>query len=253
MTTQPVDLIEVIEVPDARWLAIDGDDLFFSITKRIHNRLHGMPGDGEDLSESDRHHYESVLAVQADQLVERIGPEDVVILHDPQTAGLVPHIRTHSAAVIWRCHVGINSPNAIARDTWSFLLPYVECADCYVFSRRPYAWSSLDERRTRVVAPSIDPFSLKNCMLEASSIDRILAAAGILRAGNDDAEYVRSDGHVVRVEHTALMLESEPIDGRISGSAASRSVRRHLRGRPHRPRSLRAGPVLSSRTASPEQ
>ena len=58
----------------ARWLVIGGDDLFFTVTKRIIDRLHGVAGDGEDLSESDRRHYEAVLAPQAGQLRERIGP-----------------------------------------------------------------------------------------------------------------------------------------------------------------------------------
>ena len=63
-----------------------------------------------------------------------------------------------------------------------------------------------------MVAPSIDPFSLKNCLLDASSIDHILSAAGILRTVAGDAEYVRSDGQLGRVEHTAQMLESEPLE-----------------------------------------
>ena len=192
---------------DARWLVIGGDDRFFTVTKRIHNRLHGMAGDGEDLTESDRHHYELVLARQAGEVLDRIGPDDLVILHDPQTAGLAPHIRTTRAAVIWRCHIGTESPNAIARQTWSWLLPYVECADCYVFSRRAYAWSCLDARRTRVVAPSIDPFSDKNRMLDARAVDTILSAAGILRTVPGEAEHVTTDGKAVRVEHTAVMLE----------------------------------------------
>ena len=34
---------------DARWVVIAGDPAFFTITKRLHNRLHGMPGDGGPL------------------------------------------------------------------------------------------------------------------------------------------------------------------------------------------------------------
>src|SRR6187551_1428756 len=29
-----------------RWLVLDGDAEFFAITKRLHNNLHGEPGDG---------------------------------------------------------------------------------------------------------------------------------------------------------------------------------------------------------------
>jgi trehalose synthase len=49
---------------DAGWMVISGDDDFFTITKRIHNRLHGTPGDGAELTESDRRHYEAVLRQQ---------------------------------------------------------------------------------------------------------------------------------------------------------------------------------------------
>ena len=105
-----------------------------------------------------------------------------------------------------------------ARHGW--LLPYVECADCYVFSRRAYAWDCLDERRTRVVAPSIDPFSTKNCMLDARAVDEILSAAGILRTVAGDAEYVKTDGQVARVEHTAVMLEVRAARSRHSAGRA---------------------------------
>ena len=33
---------------DARWVVIDGNAEFFALTKRIHNHLHGSPGDGGD-------------------------------------------------------------------------------------------------------------------------------------------------------------------------------------------------------------
>lgn len=59
---------------DARWMVIGGDDEFFRITKRIHNRLHGASGDGEGLGDDDRRHYEEVLAQQGEQLKERMRP-----------------------------------------------------------------------------------------------------------------------------------------------------------------------------------
>ncbi len=49
---------------DARWLVISGDERFFAITKRIHNRLHGFPGDGGPLGEAEREHYERTLGRQ---------------------------------------------------------------------------------------------------------------------------------------------------------------------------------------------
>ena len=43
---------------DARWLTLTADPEFFAITKRIHNLLHGSPGDGGELGDEQRAHYE---------------------------------------------------------------------------------------------------------------------------------------------------------------------------------------------------
>jgi trehalose synthase len=51
----------------------------------------------------------------------------VVILHDPQTAGMLPAIRAAAdVPVIWRAHIGLDLPNDVAREAWSFLTPYLE-------------------------------------------------------------------------------------------------------------------------------
>ncbi len=42
---------------DARWVVIEGDRDFFRITKRIHNHLHGAPGDGGPLGDAEREAY----------------------------------------------------------------------------------------------------------------------------------------------------------------------------------------------------
>src|SRR5690349_22915244 len=74
---------------DARWLVIEGDPEFFAITKRIHNGLYGSPGDGGELGHTERARYERVLARNAEELLTLVKPGDVVLIHDPQPAGLV--------------------------------------------------------------------------------------------------------------------------------------------------------------------
>ena len=97
-----------------------------------------------------------------------------VIVHDPQPAGLVPAMKEAGLAVVWRCHIGVDKPNDAAREAWDFLRPYVEPADAYVFSRRAYLWEGLDEERTWIMPPVIDPFSPKNEDLEDDRIEAIL-------------------------------------------------------------------------------
>src|SRR3982750_3249506 len=43
---------------DSRWVVIQGDPEFFRVTKRIHNNLHGSPGDGGGLGDDGRGAYE---------------------------------------------------------------------------------------------------------------------------------------------------------------------------------------------------
>ena len=73
---------------DVRWVVIEGDQPFFGITKRLHNRLHGTVGTAVLLGHSEADHFKSILRENAVGLLHRIGEGDVVILHDPQTLGL---------------------------------------------------------------------------------------------------------------------------------------------------------------------
>jgi trehalose synthase len=147
---------------DARWLVIQGDPEFFRVTKRIHNQLHGAPGDGGPLGDEEHRIYERTLEKNGAELAEMISEKDIVILHDPQTAGLVDIVNRTGATVIWRCHVGLDTPNDVARGAWNFLRGYLEEADAYVFSRKAFVWEKLPDEKISIIPPSIDAFSPKN-------------------------------------------------------------------------------------------
>jgi trehalose synthase len=132
---------------DARWAVIDGNSEFFEITKRLHNHLHGFEGDGSELGEAERKAYDEALEANASELAEWVDDDDVVILHDPQTAGLIGPMKRTGACVVWRCHIGIDEPNDIARQAWDFLRADVEQADALVFSREAFVWEGLDEAK----------------------------------------------------------------------------------------------------------
>src|SRR5204863_9696980 len=120
--------------------------------------------------------YQRRLKQSADGLVRRIEPHDVVVVHDPQPAGLIPAICETGATVVWRSHIGVDEPNEIARDAWEFLRPFVSVANACVFSRRAYAWSGLDP--VEVIPPSIDAFSPKNHDLEPAAVPAVPGPAG---------------------------------------------------------------------------
>src|SRR5215216_1211371 len=50
---------------DSRWVVIEGNEPFFRVTKRLHNRLHGAAGDGGPLGKRERAVYEETLAGNA--------------------------------------------------------------------------------------------------------------------------------------------------------------------------------------------
>lgn len=165
---------------DARWVVIRGNAPFFAVTKRIHNGLYGGPGDGGELGPRERADYEHTLRETAESITGRLGDRDVLVLHDPQAAGLIPLLRERVERVVWRCHVGLDRSSVWADRAWEFLRPYVEQADSVVFSRREFAPDWIDPDRLAVIPPSIDPFTAKNEDLPDDVVRSILAAGGVL-------------------------------------------------------------------------
>lgn len=197
---------------DTRWVVLREAAEFFAVTKRIHNRLHGDPGDGGPLGEAERRLYESTLAARGEEIARLCQRGDLVYLHDPQTAGLAPLMKEAGLCVLWRCHIGVDEPNEIARETWDFLRPYVERADGYVFSRAQYLWQGLEPAKAWFMPPVIDPFTPKNQDLEPASVDAILRAIGLAADGLDGApSFVRGDGTPGRVERRAELLQDAPL------------------------------------------
>jgi trehalose synthase len=178
---------------DARWMVIEGDPAFFAVTKRIHNRLHGLEGDDGDLGEKERSHYESISEENGRAFSGRISAGDVVFLHDPQTAGLAPRLTDQGAIVLWRCHVGADLTNHWTEEAWAFLRPYLDRCRELVFSRSSFAPDWIREEERAVVAPSIDPFSPKNRRMSTRGVLERITRLGLL-AGTDDARPPGSAG-----------------------------------------------------------
>jgi trehalose synthase len=197
---------------DARWAVIEGDPTFFAITKRLHNRLHGFRGDGGELGETEHALYLRALSGAAEELAPLVCAGDVVILHDPQTAGLVSAVKRTGAMVIWRCHVGRDRGNRYTRDAWNFLNRYTLAADAYVFSRPEYVWNSLPGEQTTIIQPSIDAFSPKNQDQSTAQTLAILSRAGIVPDHATEATFTRFDGTPGRVDRRAEMIEERPLD-----------------------------------------
>lgn len=247
-----------------RWLVVTGPPEFFALTKRIHNRLHGSEGDGGALDEAARAIYDQTLARNEAEIRETVAPGDLIICHDPQTAGLVPGLREATAGIMWRCHVGVDEANDLVRETWDFLRGYVQPADAFIFSRRQFVWDGLDRDRTFITAPVIDAFSPKNQELDDETCVAILHQARLLDgAPGAEPVFTREDGTTARVARFAeidqdgelgrddrIVCQVSRWDGLKDPLGVIRGLADHLPGRDAH--LVLAGPSAGSVTDDPE-
>jgi trehalose synthase len=189
-----------------RWLVIHGDADFFAITKRLHNGIHGH-GEAAALGDAEADHYRRVLSANAVELLQQVQPGDIVLLHDPQTAGLAAPLVEAGAPVVWRCHIGVDITNEATEKAWAFLRPHVTRANAWVFSRRSYVPSWLAADNVWIIPPSIDPFSVKNQEMDPGTIRAILATIGLVDGpAGEPGRFIRQDGDPGEVLRSASVV-----------------------------------------------
>jgi trehalose synthase len=188
----------------SRWMVITADAEFFVFTKRLHNQIHGKDAGGP-VTEAEAAHYERMLAANAAELVELIRPGDLVLLHDPQTAGLAAPLAEAGALVAWRCHIGVDWVNDATDAAWGFLRPQLAAARGFVFSRAEYVPAWIPADRVAIIPPSIDPFSPKNQFLDDDTVLGILAQIGVLAgvAADGHRSFTRRAGVTAEVDRAA--------------------------------------------------
>lgn len=199
---------------DVRWLVLSADAEFFAMTKRLHNFLHGSAGDGGELGDGEHQHYQRVMDANLDILRSVVRPGDIVLAHDPQTAGLVRGLQEIGAHVVWRCHIGRDTTTALTDRGWSFLRPYIGAADAFIFSRSAYAPSWMPHEKLWMIPPSLDPFSAKNAALGVPEVHAALRRAGLVSTEMDHGNlgFTRRDGSRGAVrKHSGLILDGSEI------------------------------------------
>ena len=144
---------------------------------------------------------------------QRVAPRDVVLLHDPQTAGMVAPLRREGVPVIWRAHIGLDLPER-PRARGVALPHRLRRAGRRLRLLPPrYAWEGLDASKVTVIAPSIDAFSPEEPRDVVHRGDRGAAAAGLAA---DDHHRLAGDLRAPRRHRRA---------GRARGAASSRRTR----------------------------
>jgi len=197
----------------ARWLVISGEPEFFAITKRLHNRLHGAPGDDGPLGSAEMSWYEAAGEANGTTLMSRVRAGDVVLLHDPQTAGMAGVLKRAGVTVVWRCHIGADVTNSWTEEAWKFLRPHLADCDGFVFTRHPYVPNWIPAERVAIIPPSIDPYSPKNQDLTDEACAGILHAMGIAESPRPaPPSFTRRDGSSGTVTRRATVVSEGPLD-----------------------------------------
>jgi trehalose synthase len=186
---------------DVRWAQLDAGPEFFELCQRLYEDVAGMR---REFTEADHRLYEEALAGAADTLRGLVSSGDIVVLYDAATAGLVPALAESGARVIWRCHVGTDSPAARGLGAEDFLSRYLGPAERYLFPFESFVWPGLDQARTAALPASVNPASAKNQELAPEVVEAILDTIGLTEYRSEAMPvFTRLDGSPSRVDSRA--------------------------------------------------
>lgn len=156
---------------DASWWALEADEGFFTITKRLHN---GLQGKVTSLCREDIECYWLHNERAASAIETAFGCADILVIHDPQVMA-VPAFLHDGTRSVWHCHIDLTTPD---KDVQTRLLPLTQYYARCLVSMREYA-AGMPPERTVAFPPAIDPFTAKNRRLPLAEARARLACLGI--------------------------------------------------------------------------
>ncbi len=155
---------------DRHWQVILGQEEFFNVTKLMHNSLQGDP---QAITDQQWEVFEAYNVMNAQSLE---GEWDVVVVHDPQPAGMKVTAGEHARRWIWRCHIDLSTPNP---STIERLKPLITDYDASVWHLQQYVPEGLDGGQIKICPPAIDPLSPKNMALSPEDASFVCEQFGI--------------------------------------------------------------------------
>ncbi|MDJ0849041.1 MAG: glycosyltransferase [Myxococcota bacterium] len=209
---------------DTEWVVMSTDQPgFFDLTKRLHNLIHGHGDPG--LQDEHRQLYAAVSSENAAELKQRIGADDVLVIHDPQPLGMGALLKGElGMPFLFRCHIGLDEDRTETRAAWNFLRPYAEACDHAIFSCPEYIPGFL-AGKSGIITPAIDPLSFKNRELSPHKLAGILKNSGLVRsrhpvvpaAYDEQATRLRPDGSFAPLdEETEIGILFRPLVTQVS-------------------------------------
>jgi glycosyltransferase involved in cell wall biosynthesis len=164
---------------DVSWYVLKPNAEIFNITKKkFHNVLQGVAPHNCVLEESEKRLYNSWISDNANFFKKIFKDSDVIVIDDPQPAGLIPHIKkiNPQVKIFYRSHIQIradliNTGQTQQLATWKFLWQFIKLAD--IFISHPiseFVPNTVKKNKLLYLPPSTDPFDGLNKNLK--KIDR---------------------------------------------------------------------------------
>lgn len=125
---------------DAHWHILVPKKEVFDITKtKFHNVLQAVASPSIELTEEDKALFLAWSEENARELEPVFTSADVIVIDDPQPAGLIPHIKriNPAAKILYRSHIQIvaslvGQVGTPQHTTWSFLWDFIRQADLFI-------------------------------------------------------------------------------------------------------------------------
>lgn len=175
-------LLRLLHV-DAHWYVLIPDSDAFDITKtKFHNVLQAVASPDTVLTEEDKAIYESWTQQNAALLDGVFRQANVVVIDDPQPAGLIPYIKraNPNAKIIYRSHIQIvgslaSTPGTPQYTTWSFLWDKIRLADYFVsHPMKMFIPANVPDEKIFYMPATTDPLDGLNKPLTPEQMSRYL-------------------------------------------------------------------------------
>ena len=157
---------------DCSWQVVRPAEEFAATNKALYRALAGLSDEwSPELSET----WLRYSQMNAELLIE---PFDVIIVHDPQPAGIrsfAPHGATRARWVL-HSHLDLSSAQP---EAWALLRRHIEGYDAILFDADAFVHPDLRTVPVTIIPPAIDPLGPRNMELADETVRTILERYGV--------------------------------------------------------------------------
>ncbi len=200
-------LYRLLEVDFAWYVLRENREIFHITKKKIHNVLQGVCPPDAILTTADKRLYQEWSYANAQILRDVFRDSDLIVIDDPQPAGLIPYIKKakRRIKIIYRSHIQIRADLIDTRTpqqcaTWDFLWRFIRRADLFVSHPIPEFVPQMVDRGKLLYLPAMtDPLDGLNKHLGRNQRDYYFDLFDRLMVGSGQAPLDRRRPYLIQI------------------------------------------------------